>query len=295
MKVASTPGGTMLLSTGKDGKIRKNDEGIPLIRKSAFYTFIRLMYLMYVDESGDPGRVNSPTNFYILSAVVLHESYWLSFLNEAIEFRRELKRTKGLLMKEEIHAADFVTKRIKLASGISRNERMDILKKCIQWLGKRPYISIITVKVNKAIHPDPFEAAWRYLIQRFENTLEHQNFPNPAFKYDLGIIVADNTDGPKLTKLLRQMRRINYIPSKFQGSSPRNMPLQYIIKDPVLRESANSYIVQFVDVVAYFAKQYFEPNKYIRQKAAKNYYGVLQPVINQKVTYSMKDFKILQI
>lgn len=87
---------------------------------------------MYVDESGDPGKINSPTNFYILSAVILHESYWLAFLNEAIEVRRELKKTKGLLMKEELHAADFVTKRIKLRSGVPRNERMDILKKCIQ-------------------------------------------------------------------------------------------------------------------------------------------------------------------
>lgn len=68
-----------------------------------------------------------------------------------------------------------------------------------------------------------------------------------------------------------------------------------IIKDPIFRESASSYIVQFVDVVAYFAKQYFEPNKYIRQKAARNYYGVLEPVINQNVTYSVDDFKILQI
>lgn len=45
------------------------------------------MYLMYVDESGDPGKINSPTNDYILSAIVIHESAWQNLLNDLIAFR----------------------------------------------------------------------------------------------------------------------------------------------------------------------------------------------------------------
>jgi hypothetical protein len=28
------------------------------------------MFLMYVDESGDPGLINSPTRYYVLSGLV---------------------------------------------------------------------------------------------------------------------------------------------------------------------------------------------------------------------------------
>ena len=31
------------------------------------------MYLMYIDESGDTGTNNSPTQYFVLSAIVIHE------------------------------------------------------------------------------------------------------------------------------------------------------------------------------------------------------------------------------
>lgn len=34
------------------------------------------MYLMYVDESGDIGLVNSPTHYFVLVGLVLHELRW---------------------------------------------------------------------------------------------------------------------------------------------------------------------------------------------------------------------------
>jgi hypothetical protein len=253
------------------------------------------MYIMYVDESGDPGVVGSASQYYFLSALVVHESYWMRFLSDAIQFRRHIKKTKGLLMREEIHASAFVTKRIKLRNSVSRNERVDILKKCIDWISTKSYLSVITVRVDKTVNADPFQTAWRTLIQRFENTLRRQNFPNPAFNTDLGAIVADNTDGKKLTGLLRKMRKINFVPSMFPTSPARNMPIRYVIKDPIYRESKESYLVQLVDVVVYFARQYYLPNKYIRQKAARNYYAKLTPVINQHTNKSHLDYRIIHV
>jgi hypothetical protein len=253
------------------------------------------MYLMYVDESGDPGKISSPTDFFILSAIVVHESFWLKYLNDAVSFRRYLKKTKQLLMKEEIHSAEFISQRSKLKNIKSRNNGLDILKQTIKWLSGRNYLSVITIYVDKSKYDDPFEAAWRGLMQRFENTLSHQNFPNSAFNKDLGVIVSDNTDGEKLTRLLRKMRKINFVPSMFSGSPARNLPIKFIIKDPVFRESAESYLIQFVDVVAYFARQYFKPNKYIRQKAAKNYYSNLAPILNPYVKQGATHHKIIMI
>lgn len=253
------------------------------------------MYVMYVDESGDPGTVNSPSNYYFLSALIVHESYWLKFLSDAIQLRRHLKTTKGLLMREEIHAAVFVNGRTKLRNGIKRHDRLDILKTCIKWLSTKNYLSVVTVRVDKTVNPDPFTTAWRTLIQRFENTLKNQNFPNPAFNKDLGLIVADNTDGRKLTSLLRKMRKINFVPSMFIGSAARNIPLRHIIKDPVFRESANSYIVQLIDVVVYFARQYYFPNAYIKKKAAQNYYSNLGSIINVYANSNSAHHRIINV
>jgi len=49
------------------------------------------MYLMYVDESGDCGLENSPTRYFVLTGMILHELRWQACLEQLIEFRRRLK------------------------------------------------------------------------------------------------------------------------------------------------------------------------------------------------------------
>jgi Protein of unknown function (DUF3800) len=39
------------------------------------------MYLMYVDESGDPGLNNSPTRYFTLTGMVVHEQRWHETVN----------------------------------------------------------------------------------------------------------------------------------------------------------------------------------------------------------------------
>ena len=67
------------------------------------------MYLLYADESGDTGLQSSPTNYFLLSSLVVHETRWRDFLNDIVAFRRHLRATKGLKLREEIHAAPFIT------------------------------------------------------------------------------------------------------------------------------------------------------------------------------------------
>ena len=99
------------------------------------------------------------------------------------------------------------------------------------------------------------------------------------------MILADNTDAKKLNKLLRKMRRFNTIPNKesyYQGGY-KNIPLTHLIEDPIMRNSAQSYFHQMVDVIAYMARQLFEPNAYIKKKGATTFYNRLLPVLNKKV------------
>lgn len=249
------------------------------------------MYLFYIDESGDTGTTNSPTRFFVLSAIVVHEHDWQNVLDDLITLRRGFKSSYGLLMKEEIHSYDFISGRPKLNASLNKYQRLAILKECLQWLNARNDISIVTVRCEKKQGADVFDYAWRALIQRLDNTLAFKNFPN-GMGNDKGIIFADDTDGGKLTGLLRKMRRHNIVPNRASyGMGSRNITLRAVVEDPVLRNSATSYFHQLADVVAYFARQMYEPNRFIKKKGARNYYqNFLGKVTNPHVTrYSTKN------
>lgn len=241
------------------------------------------MYLVYLDESGDVGVRNSPSQYFVLSCIVVHESSWKSFLNDLIDFRRYLKKRYGILMKEEIHAAELLRSG-KLKRAIPKNDRLDLLKKCLRFLNSRDDISIITVSCKKSgTNRDFFEVAWKFMIQRIDNTITYRNFPN-SFGGDRCVLLSDNTDGGKLVRLLREMRRHNPVPN-LGGVGYRPRPLSKVIEDPIFRNSETSYIHQMVDVVAFFARQYYEPNSAVRKFGAKNFYiRELTNVTNPHVT-----------
>ena len=41
---------------------------------------MKAMYLAYFDESGDSGINNSPTEWFVLNAILIHETVWLDTL-----------------------------------------------------------------------------------------------------------------------------------------------------------------------------------------------------------------------
>lgn len=69
------------------------------------------MYLMYVDESGDPGIASVSRNrYFVLSGLVVHELRWRDILDDFLVFRRGLREQYGLKLREEIHAGAFISK-----------------------------------------------------------------------------------------------------------------------------------------------------------------------------------------
>lgn len=244
---------------------------------------------MYVDDSGDPGANVAVTDKFILTALVIHESKWNDFMDALSVFRKHLRDTKSLKMREEIHAVEFVNGRSIRPSikAIKRNDRLDILKQVLDWLASRTEISVFSVVVDKTRHmsDDIYEIAWKTLIQRFENTIGYSNFPDGNDTGDMGIVISDRSDEKKLTGIIRAMRVYNPVTNQVDvfGSGYRNLALKYIIEDPNFRDSDNSYILQMVDVAAYFTLQRYHPNTYVRKKGAKNFFNRLSPVLNQYV------------
>lgn len=240
------------------------------------------MYLMYVDESGDPGLGNSPTTHFALSGLVVHESRWRDLLDILVAFKKTMRGVHGLRVRQEIHASEFINSR---AFDAPRHVRLAILRNIIDEIAKIDFVSITNVVVSKAGKPatyDVFQQAWLTLFQRFENTLKYGNFPG-GHRADCGIVITDATNGTALLRLVRKMAAINYIPNQSQfGGGTRNIPIVRVIEDPHGKDSKETLALQAVDVVAYFLAQRFRPNRYIRKSGAAHYFDRLSPVLNHR-------------
>lgn len=241
------------------------------------------MYLMYVDESGDTGLTNSPTTYFALSGLAVHESRWRDFVTQISKFRKTIAATYGLPQRQEIHAAEFI--KSPPIVGMQKHIRLAILRNFLDEIAKMDFVMVTNVIVNKSTKQSPydvFDNAWRILFQRFENTIKYGNFPG-GHKNDFGMVLTDNTDGKKLTRLVRRMSVYNPVPNMgFSGS--RMLPLVRIIEDPHPKDSKDSYFIQACDACAYFLLQKYRPNNYIRRHSAQHYLNRLTPVLNTKAS-----------
>lgn len=236
---------------------------------------------MYVDESGDVGMsAASPTRYFILTGLVLHELRWKEYIDQIIAFRRRMKMSFGLNLRDEIHAGRMLTKPGPLVS-IPRHQRLAILRFFATELASMPDLNIINIVVDKqgkAPTYDPFEAAWKVLIQRFENTISYRNFRGPANADERGMLFPDHTDDKKLSQLLRRMHQWNPIPNAVQPGY-RNLKLGKIIEDPNFRESHRSHFIQATDLCAFLLYQQLAPSAYMKKKGGSNFFNTLNPVL----------------
>ena len=242
----------------------------------------RKLYLMYVDESGDCGLSDSPTRYYVLTGLIIHELRWLTYLNELIAFRRKLNQQYGLKLREEFHAFNMISNPGNLIR-IKRHDRLKIVRTFVNFIAGLTDINLINVVVDKDGKPldyDVFSAAWRALIQRFENTISNRNFPGPVNPEERGLIVPDNTSNKKLIRLLRKMRRYNPVPNNEDITAGyRNLPLVYIIEDPYFKDSRDSFFIQIFDLAAYILFQHLNPNAYMKKKGGRNFFQKLIPIL----------------
>lgn len=242
------------------------------------------MFLMYIDESGDAGALPySPTRFFVLSGLVVHESRWNDALNALIDFRKMLNTRFGFRLREEFHASELINSPGTL-DRIKKHDRLEILRLYADQLAALQYLNLINVVVDKqgkASGYDVFEMAWKALIQRFENTIASKRFP-VSFKDadEQGMLIPDATDDKKLRQLLRKMRRYNPISNQSQyGIGSRNLQLRRVIEDPFLKDSKESFFIQSADLAAYLLYQHLTPNAYMRKKSGQNYFNRLDPIL----------------
>lgn len=240
------------------------------------------MYFLYVDESGDSGLRPGASPYFALSGVVIHELRWNEYLEQIVDFRKRMRTTFGLLLREEIHAAHFLNRPGSLVR-IKRNDRLSIIRHFTNEIAGMTDLSVINVVVDKstkAIGYDVLENAWGALIQRFSNTLSHRNFNGPANPADFGMIVPDMSETKKITQILRKMRRYNPVPNQARyGAGYRNLQIKNLVEDPYFKDSAHSYFIQAADLCAFNLYQHIAPSAYIKKKTGHGYFTRMDPIL----------------
>ncbi len=110
---------------------------------------------MSVDESCDCGLVNSPTRYFVLTGLVIHELRWQAYLNQLIGFRQQMRQKFGLKLREEIHAAAMITNPGDLVR-IKRYDRLAIIRAFADELAAMTDITLINVVVDKLGKPPSY-------------------------------------------------------------------------------------------------------------------------------------------
>ena len=248
------------------------------------------MYLMYVDECGDSGMGEGASNYFMLSAVVLHESQWAPVMNKLWAQRKVFAQRYGLPVGIELHAGEMMGRTSKAYSAIRKRDRVLMLRDAVKYEATMAdslrVINVVNDKRGKSFGYDVFGATWDALINRFENTIEHGNFPGPsgAGGSDSGLIIVDETDEKKLRALIRRMRHGNVIMSMYDHDATVRHDLRYVIEDPLHKRSDTSMLIQMCDVNAYFLKQTLEPSVAAQKYKVKNLFYSLEPVLLKQAT-----------
>jgi hypothetical protein len=218
------------------------------------------MYLAYFDESGDSGHpalVATPTRFFILSAVILHQDAWLPVLDRLIALRRDLRDRFRIPPRPEIKS-----QHIRSGRGVFRSlameevDRLTLYRELMQFQERQlPEARCFCIAVAKARilkhQTDIREVAWMYALQRLDHMCKDDG--------DKALIFPDEGHGQFIRKLLRRLRRHHEISGHFGGRL--RIPTERLVEDPNDRRSHDSYLVQLADwnALACHRSRYIDP------------------------------------
>jgi len=84
------------------------------------------VYIAYADESGDSGYNHTPSQAFVLSILLVHESDWLKLLDRLVAMRRYLKKAYGISVTITFPRHSTIRDWQRPLSGLSKTPRTAI-------------------------------------------------------------------------------------------------------------------------------------------------------------------------
>jgi hypothetical protein len=223
------------------------------------------MWFAYLDES----KENNST--YIYSALIIRGEAWPKAFGAVKEFRKELRRSKGIYLAQEMHAWKFIAGKGKISDRvIGKVERAEIFASTLDFIASCKYFRLFSSINSNELY------AFERLINRINRTAEKFN--------EHVVLFCDSGQEVEFTRRIRRMRVVNHISSNLgqwqdNGSSTKNIPIERFVEDPVFKDSKGSYFIQLVDFCSYALLRMERPIESKSKLGFDTMYARLEPIV----------------
>ena len=226
-------------------------------------------YIYYIDESTADGK-------YIYTTLGVPIKQWHHIFDRIKAFRQYISKEYGVQLYKELHATKFVNGRGQFSKIVTKYQRSEIFQYCLKALAKEHKTGIHTFS---SITDSPEKSLDR-VINRINNTARSNNYYALTF-FDSGNEVSTQS-------ILRKMRAVNFIPSKYgawgDSAYTKNLPVKRIVADSMFIDSTKDYMIQTVDFIAYAVKTIYEPSLNAKKYNLVESYKILEPIILKQAT-----------
>ena len=244
------------------------------------------MYIMYVDESGDPGSANGSSEYFILSGLILNYKVWHEKLDLLKRMRKYFKERYGLGLFTEIHAKELLRiKDEKSYRKISKANRMKLLCEYATFI---PRIFKDCWVINVCLHKRDFPPGADFTTLAFNRLITRYNMFLSKTVNNEGIVIADESNEAPLRTLIRKMSVYNPVPSHY-SDEPYNAKITGVIEDILHKKSFTSYFIQTVDVIAYILKHREFPKGSSKKYNLDKLFDLLQPILLKAASFNDPD------
>lgn len=198
------------------------------------------MEFAYVDESGDTGMKDGTATFS-LGCVLVPVDFWDERLKFLVRMRRDLSRSYGVRMRDEVKANWIVGGRgtfdkLKLGDGQLRDVYQRHIR-AITIVASGAFAIVVDKQKILKRDIDVFDHAWTYLLERLRKRSESSGVPI--------VLIHDHGEDARVQTLFRRFRRVNWDYNHNMVEAP------LLVEDPVSRDSKQSYFIQLADLAAY--------------------------------------------
>ena len=211
------------------------------------------MHFLYVDESGDIGKMPGSSSHFILTGLLIHHSARLSIEQDAKALRHRLDGNFGLPTDAEMHASELLSKNSD-QFGISLGMRMKCALHAIGFLQQnRSLHALRAIDEKHGDGRDAYADVWRRLLEaaakRQAEDLRQSHCPSGG----LIIVCDDHRTSPRRNLL-------NSLPGHRK---------QQLIDLPFGMDSRDSILLQLADLTAYLTKQELSPSAAFRGRMGR--------------------------
>ena len=198
------------------------------------------MWLLYLDESGNPD--GDQDKYFVLAGLAVFErqAYWI---NEAVD---KLAVNHFGSAEVEFHAQPIAAHREEPWRSLPTEQRNQIIDELAHIISESKAV-LFAVALERAITSEPVSRAFEEICRRFDLYLKRLHFQNDTQR---GLMVLDKTRyEARLQTLLSQYR---------SGDGTRFGRVQNFADVPLFADSRATRLLQLADLVAYSVFRRYE-------------------------------------